>query len=189
MGHSMHQVVLDEISRDASPYVRRFAMKIIAAANKQPILDVACGGGRNAMLMARLGVTVVCMDKTLDFFNANILRQHKNLGKYSRQLVSKKIDLLNNKWPFRPKSLGGIICIHFYSAMLLPYFATSLIPGSYFLLETVPGNGGNYLELPQKGDLKTLLSSAFDFDFYKEKNVGPSGQAAVVVKLLARRKM
>jgi len=71
---------------------------------------------------------------------------------------------------------------------LFPLFARSLVPGGCLLLETVAGRGGNYLELPQEGELKAVLGFAFDLEFYEERLVGPSDCNAVVVKLLARRK-
>jgi protoporphyrinogen oxidase len=49
-------------------------------------------------------------------------------------------------------------------------------------------NGENYLELPQRGELRTVLEPAFDLAFYEEQPAGPSEQRAVAVKLLARRK-
>jgi len=55
------------------------------------------------------------------------------------------------------------------------------------LLETVSGHGENYLELPQRGELRAVLKPAFDLAFYEERPAGPSEQRAVAVKLLARR--
>ena len=49
-------------------------------------------------------------------------------------------------------------------------------------------NGENYLELPQRGELRTVLEPAFDLAFYEEQPAGPSEERAVAVKLLARRK-
>ena len=86
------------------------------------------------------------------------------------------------------RSVGGIINIHFTLPTLFPQFESSLIPHGYLLLETVPGVGGNYLELPKGGDLKVALGDAFDFEFYKERHVGPPEHNAVTVKLLAMRR-
>jgi len=78
--------------------------------------------------------------------------------------------------------------VHFTLLALFPFFADSLIPHGYLLLETVPGCGGNFMELPKKGELKTLLESNFEFEMYKEKPVGPGEGNAVTVKLVARRR-
>ena len=182
------QAVKDEIARATSPLVRKFAEKVIAAAVGKPILDVACGSGRNALFLARLGCAVICIDKNLSALNANLQRRRAVLTASSMQLSSQEIDLLKEGWPFGQRSVGGIINIHFLLPQLFPFFASSLVPNGYLLLETVPGFGGNYLELPHEGELKAALAYTFDLELYKERPVGPSEHNAVTVKLLARRR-
>jgi SAM-dependent methyltransferase len=183
-----HQIVKDEISRDAAPFVRRCAEQIVATANGKPILDVACGSGRNAIFLARLGGTVICIDKDLSALAVNLKRQRDILMGLETRLIPERIDLQKDPWPFGPDSVGGIINVHCLLTALLPAFAMSLTPKAYCLLETVPGHGANYLELPQRGELKAILGHAFDMAFYEERPVGPSERNAVTVKVLARRK-
>lgn len=181
-------VIKDEIFRDAAPFVRKCAEKIVATANGKPILDVACGSGRNAIFLARLGGTVICIDKDLSAFDVNLKRQRDILTGLATRLIPEKIDLQKDPWPFGPGSVGGIINVHCLLTALLPSFAMSLTPQAYCLIETVPGHGANYLELPQRGELKAVLGHAFDMEFYEERPVGPSERNAVTVKVLARRK-
>jgi len=181
-------VVQDEILRDAAPFVRKCAEKIVAAAAGKPILDVACGSGRNAILLARLGGTVICIDKDLSALDVNLKRRRRILAAFATRLIPERIDLLKDAWPFGPGSVGGIINVHCLLTAILPAFATSLTPQAYLLLETVPGHGANYLELPQRGALRAALEPAFDVAFYEERPAGPSGRNAVTVKLFARRK-
>jgi len=98
------------------------------------------------------------------------------------------MDLVKDPWPFGVCTLGGIICIHFLLPTLFPFFENSLSPGGYLLLGTVPACGGNYLQLPKEGELRTTLSKAFNLEFYKEGKVGPRGYDAVTVQLLAKRR-
>lgn len=168
---------------EACPLVKRFGEKIAEAADGMPILDVACGSGRNAILLQQLGCTVICMD-----VNLSRLDVESTSLSASGSLRPHQIDLVKDPWPFSPCSIGGIINIHFTLPTLFPQFESSLIPHGYILLETVPGVGGNYLELPQEGDLKVALGDAFEFEFYKERHVGPQEHNAVTVKLLARRR-
>ena len=182
------QAVKDEIFLSTSPHVRRFAEGAIAAAFGRPILDVACGSGRNALFLAQLGATVICIDKELSPFHANLQRRREFVAPLSKRLLPRKIDLVKDRWPFERGSVGGIINIHFFLPALLPHFACSLAPGGHLLLETISGHGDNYLELPQQGELKAALVDAFDVAFYMERTVGPSGHNAVAVKVLARRK-
>ena len=71
--------------------MRRFAMRIVDAAGKAPILDVACGSGRHALLFAQLGCSVICLDK-----NADLLRR---LPKNPR-IFPMQVDLATKPWPF-----------------------------------------------------------------------------------------
>jgi SAM-dependent methyltransferase len=181
-------IVKDDVFRDTAPFVRRCAERIAAAAAGKPILDVACGSGRNAFFLARLGGTVICIDKDLSALDVNLKRQRDILTGLATRLIPKRIDLLKDPWPFGPGSVGGIINVHCLLTTLLPAFATSLAPQAYLLLETVPAHGANYLELPQRGELKAALEPAFDLVFNEERPAGPSEYHAVAVKLFARRK-
>jgi len=173
---------------EPSPFVRRFASKIADAAAGKPIVDVACGSGRNALWLARLGCAVICVDKDLTRLqNQRQPLRRIALGRASARLSVQQLDLVKDPWPFGPCAVGGIVNVHFLLPALFPFFEGSLSPGAYLLLETVPGCGGNYLELPKAGEIRSALRKAFDFEFYKEAKVGPRGYDAVTVQLLARR--
>jgi SAM-dependent methyltransferase len=169
--------------------VRRFASRLVDAAGDLPILDVACGSGRHAVLLLRLGCTVICVDRDLAALEARQVRLSRTLfSRVSGQLVLQRLDLIRDPWPFGPRTVGGILNIHFFAPKLFPFFARSLSPGGYLLFETVPGCGGNYLELPKAGEVRNALGKAFDFEFYKEGRVGPRAYDAVTVQTLARRR-
>jgi SAM-dependent methyltransferase len=169
-------------SLESSALVRRFGPKIAATNVGKPILDVACGAGRNARFLATLGCTVICVDKDL----TRLQNQELPL-QLSRKLILRQTDLVKNSWPFGPCSVGGIINVHFLLPKLLPLFHRSLSPGGYLLVETVPGHGGNYLELPRAQELRIALEKGFDIELYRETKVGPTNYDAVTVRLLARR--
>ena len=144
-----------------------------------PILDIACGNGRNAFPLAELGCTVICADKDLSRFAPPANLEHR--------LRSCPLDLIDSQWPFEKSSAGGIVNVHFFLPALLPHFESSLAKGAYLLLETVPACGGNYVQLPKNGELRSLLRGAFDLEFYNERPAGPQGCGAVAVQLLARK--
>lgn len=52
-------------------------------------------------------------------------------------------------------------------------FQSSLSPGGYLLIETVPAHGGNFIELPNEGELRHVFAETFQFEFFKEKKAGP----------------
>lgn len=175
---------------EPSPLVRRFADKIAEAAGKKPVLDVACGSGRNALALAQLGCKVICVDWDLTALKAQLEHLRETvLKKATAKLFPHQMDLVKEPWPFAASTAGGIVNVHFLLPTLFPRFEKSLSPGGYLLLETVPGCGGNYLELPKAGELKSAFGEAFDFEFYKERRVGPLGFDAVTVQMLARRKL
>jgi hypothetical protein len=182
------EVCSESLLVESSPLMRRFSFKIAVAAAGKPILDVACGSGRNALPLCQLGCTVICMDKDLA-----PLQSQQRLWCRSRfkgavgRLVPRQLDLLAGSWPFGPSTVGGIINVHFLVPTLLPFFESSLSSGGYLLLETVPGCGGNYRQLPRAGELQAALANAFDFEYYKERRVGPRDCDAVTVRLLAKR--
>jgi SAM-dependent methyltransferase len=177
----------NSVLRDVSPVIRRHADKIVQSANGKPIIDVGCGTGRNAVLFAGMGYEVVCLDRDLTPLTSRIGQKYSSF-KNQHLLLPVQIDLLLDTWPIPELGAGGIICVHLLLPSLFPVFARSLIPGAYLILETVAGHGGNYLELPEAGELRDKLSCGFELEFYKEKRVGPVGQGAVTVALLGKRR-
>lgn len=168
-----------------SEFVAKFAEEIAVNANGL-IIDVACGYGRNASLLSSYGVPVLCVDndrKALDFVESLVQTQQagRNL------LPTLELDLNGTKWPFEPESLGGIISVHFLTAKILDYFRVSLKVGGYLLIETIGGNGKNYLDLLPQGYIKSRLTDRFDIISYRENKVGPAEIDAASVKLFARR--
>lgn len=170
---------LTDRSSEPSALVRRFGRRIVEAAKGAPILDVGCGAGRNAIYLAQLGGTVICIDKNFD-----VLRELPR----TNRIVPLYIDLAKDRWPFAQSKVGGIISVHFLMPELFPRFESSLSRGGGLLIETVPGHGGNYLELPRQNQLSRTLKGAFRFEFYREKKAGPASCEKVTVRLFAWRR-
>ena len=170
---------------DPSKLVRQFGPRIFAAAAGMPVLDVACGSGRNALFLAELGCAVTCIDN-----DPSRLRSLSVAGyQYSTaQLKIWQMDLTKDDWPFAKCSVGGIVNIHFFLPRLFALFGACLSPGGYLLFETPPGHGGNYQELPEAGKVRSALAGLFHLELYKERRVGPPQCDAVVVQALACRK-
>lgn len=166
-----------------TPFVKRFAPLIARSANGLPIADVACGSGRNANVFLELGCKVICLDKDL-----GQLRSRYTFQTFPQGMEAVQIDFLQQPWPSVTDAVGGIINVHFLLPKLFPSFIKSLIPGGCLLIQTVPGCGGNYLQLPKANELRSALSEHFEFEFYQERAVGPSGLKTVSVNLLAKRR-
>jgi SAM-dependent methyltransferase len=168
-----------ELLLHASPLIKKFFVKMAEAAKDKPILDIACGTGRNAFPLAAQGCTVICADKDMTRF-----RPPTAISKY---LIPRPLDLIEDKWPFKRLSAGGIVNVHFLLPSLFSHFERTLARGAYLLLETPPGCGGNHFELPKAGYLHSLLKDSFHVELYKERSVGPPGCGAVAVKIFARK--
>lgn len=187
----MKQAVVESLGRTktnpfgASPLVRRFASSIADAANGAPILDVACGSGRNAMIFAELGCNVICLDIDLTRLK-NHLSGRASRFKSSSQLQLRTLDLINDPWPFGAGTIGAVVNVHFLRPSLFPFFEYSLASGGHLLIESISGRGGNYLELPAAGEIRSALETGFHLELYEERKVGPKESNAVTVKLVGR---
>lgn len=171
-----------------SPLVRRFASRLAQASLGKPIIDVACGTGRNALVFSQLGCSVICVDKDLSGLrNEQDRLQHTDFKDASARLTMHEMDLREDPWPFSEASAGGIVNVHFLLPSLFPLFESSMAEQGYLLLETVPGHGGNYLQLPEAGQLRTAFEKSFIFEFYRERPAGPRSLRRVTVQLLAKR--
>lgn len=164
--------------RDLAPsaFVRQCAEQIVRAAGDKPVLDLACGSGRHGWYLESFGCDVV-------FVDCDLAPLHDRA-----RCKSFAIDLARDPWPFGPSSLGGIVSVHFLLPELFPHFAAALTPGGCLLVETVPGCGHNYRELPKAGCLRQKLAEDFTFQMYQERTVGPPDTGAVTVRLLAQRR-
>src|ERR1700730_8841749 len=80
-----------------SPLVRRFAQRIASAAGHAPVLDDACGTGRNVIIFYYLGCMVVGVDKDLTRFNFQNFQPPPERG---ARLCLGQLDLFRDAWPF-----------------------------------------------------------------------------------------
>jgi SAM-dependent methyltransferase len=149
------------------------------------VLDAGCGAGRNAIALAQLGLTVVCADRDEQRL-AQIVRDTPTEGSRGA-LMPICADLEPATWPFGVSCFSAIVCVHYLDAALFPCFHSSLVPDGHLYIETVGGQGQNYLELPAAGELHALLSPSFILELYQERPVGPAASNRRAVKLLARK--
>jgi SAM-dependent methyltransferase len=111
----------------ASAWVARFAPLIPPGE----ALDLACGGGRHARLLAGLGRQVLAVDR-----DAAALERVQ--GKAIRTM---QIDLESTagggvSWPFEENRFAGIVVTNYLHRPLLPHIFASLAPGGVLVYET-----------------------------------------------------
>jgi SAM-dependent methyltransferase len=154
-------------------------------SRKFPILDAGCGFGRNAIALAELGFSVVCAER--DPRRLDVLMKAAASKRLARSLFPIHVALGTANWPFAPASFSAIIFVHYLDTLLFPSIYHSLVPDGALYVETVGGQGQNYLELPQQGELRSLLSPHFRLVTYRERSVGPTEYNRCAVRLLAKK--
>lgn len=142
-----------------SPWVRRFA----AALPAGEVLDLACGSGRHARLLAQLGHPVIAVDRDPQALAASAgpgitTLQHDLEGEGAR-------------WPFEAGRFAGIVVTNYLHRPLMQDLANSLASGGVLIYETFalgneafgkPSNPafllrpGELLALAQEGGLTVL---------------------------------
>lgn len=91
------QAVKGAIFRNASPFVWRFAEQTAGTAPGKLIRNVACGCGRNAFYLAQWGCTVICIEKELSSFVANLRLRRNAPAAPSKRLVPEEVDVVKGR--------------------------------------------------------------------------------------------
>lgn len=115
-----------------SAWVRRWAGLIPAAGR---VLDLACGAGRHARLLARLGFDVEAVDRDPEA----LARLADVPGVHARAA-----DLEGRPWPYRPEQFAGIVVCNYLHRPLFPKLMESLAPGGILIYETFAAGNEAY---------------------------------------------
>jgi len=107
-----------------SPWVLRYAGLI---PNRGPVLDVACGAGRHARLLAIRGHPVTAVDIDSDALG-------KLAGLPGIEVLQRDLEI--PPWPFGPESFAGIVITNYLHRAHFPVLAATLRPGGVLIIET-----------------------------------------------------
>ncbi|MGH8807361.1 MAG: class I SAM-dependent methyltransferase [Noviherbaspirillum sp.] len=135
-----------------SAWVARFA-PIIPSGE---VLDLACGGGRHARLLAELGHPVLAVDR-----DAGALARTAGPA-----ITTQQIDLESGHatWPFEPGRFAGIVVTNYLHRPLFPGIFRSLAAGGVLIYETFAagneyfGKPSNPLFLLKRGELLDVVA-------------------------------
>jgi SAM-dependent methyltransferase len=105
-----------------SPWVQRWVGWLRPGG---AILDLACGSGRHARLLARLGFEVDAVDRAPELFERPPPR-----------VALLGADLESGPWPYEGRRFDGIVVTNYLHRPLLPVLAASLERGGLLLYET-----------------------------------------------------
>ena len=89
------------------------------------VLDVACGSGRHARLLAKLGFEVDAVDRDPNLF-ADPPAGVRLLG----------ADLESGPWPYPDRRFDAVVVVNYLHRPLLPRLVDSLEPGGLLVYET-----------------------------------------------------
>lgn len=116
-----------------SPWLVAWREALCAAGRRGPVLDLACGRGRNALAAARWGVPVIGLDRDRGFLAA--LRAAARAE--GLPVAAARVDLeAGNGIPVRPGSCAAILVFRFLFRPLAPAIEAALAPGGLLLYET-----------------------------------------------------
>jgi len=116
-----------------SELVRRHAATLAAVAREAPVVDLACGRGRNALALARAGVAVLGLDRSAEHLDA-LCRAARAESLPVRAL---RADLETAPHPPLARGrLGALLVCRYLHRPLAPVLAKLLRPGGWLLYET-----------------------------------------------------
>lgn len=111
-------------SLEPSSWVRRFAPLVPAGGE---VLDLACGGGRHARLLAGLGHRVEAVDR-----DAAALARLSGVAGVSVRVA----DLEHAPWPYAGRRFAGIVVANYLHRPLLPLIEGALADAAVLIYET-----------------------------------------------------
>jgi SAM-dependent methyltransferase len=115
-------------SDNPSAWVARWARAIPPGET----LDLACGGGRHARLLAALGHPVLAVDR-----DAAALAQAAGPGITTLQHdLENELGQEGSAWPFAPGRFAGIVVTNYLHRPLFAHLVEALAPGGVLVYET-----------------------------------------------------
>ncbi len=112
-----------------SPLLLEQRTAIEAAAARGPVLDLACGRGRHARVVAGWGLRVVALDRRLDAL--------RELRADAPRVETLRADLeTGHRIPLRSATLGAILIFRYLHRSLVEEIRRCLAPGGLLLYET-----------------------------------------------------
>ena len=159
------------------------------AARLGPLLDLACGGGRNTLAAARAGLPIIGIDQDAKA----LARLDRVASEAGLDLSCVRADLETSFGiPIKSRSCGAVLVFRFLYRPLAPAIATLLAPGGLLLYETFTIHQKNLSQGPrnpafllESGELTTLFPTLEILAFEELTLSEPWPQS--VARLVARR--
>lgn len=173
-------------STEASAWVSRFASRIPQGL----VLDLACGSGRHARLLAALGYQVLAVDR-----DAAVISTLLGAGLQTREFDLEQPDAASQAdWPLAPSSYSGVVVTNYLHRPLMAPLLASVAAGGVLIYETFAQGNGQFGKpanpdfLLAPGELiKLVLDSGGWHVIAFEDGYVDSPKPALIQRICARR--
>jgi SAM-dependent methyltransferase len=161
-----------------SPWVREWIGWIRPGGR---VVDVACGSGRHARLLAQMGFGVDAVDRDIALFPDP-----------PPGVTAVQADLEQGAWPFAGRRFAGIVVTNYLHRPLLPALVDSLEPLGMLVYETFAkgnerfGKPSNPAFLLEPGELLEAVRGKLRVLAYEDRVV-EAPRPAAIQRIAARR--
>jgi len=162
-----------------SPLLTEFS-ELFKAPGK-PILDLACGGGRNGLYLHHLGLPVHFMDANNEAINR--LKVEQKLS--PQQCIT--VDLESGEQVLTPNQYQGILVFRYLHRPLMMQIKAAIEPGGMLIYETFTvenrqfGRPNRDAFLLQKNELKEIFSDWQCLHYFEGIQSNPDRAIAQIV--------
>jgi tellurite methyltransferase len=174
---------------DASPHVLAHLAQLRDATSLGPVVDLACGRGRNALAIAARGIAVLGIDRNAEFLG-ELSRAAAQRG-LSVRAARADLEAAPNP-PLAEGRCGALVVCCYLHRPLAPALESLLAPGGWLLYETFTihqrelGYGPeNPAFLLQPGELPALFPRLAIAHYWEGTSDEP--RPAAVARLAARK--
>ena len=121
-----------------SSLLTEYLPELERAAYKAPVLDLACGSGRNGLYLVEQGLPVIFADKNTDALaqiGECLADQGDSLGRELAQLWPVDFEQPGSS-PLASKTFGAVMVFRYLHRPLIPSIKNSIAPGGMIIYET-----------------------------------------------------
>lgn len=146
-----------------------------------PVLDVAAGRGRHALLFAERGHRVTAIDR-----DTSRLVSHANIESLQADLED------GSPWPLADRRFGAVVVTNYLHRPLMQALLDAVAPGGMLLYETFMEGNERFGKpsrpdfLLKDGELLELVRGRFSVTAYEARLVG-APHMAMVQRIAARK--